>query len=276
MGNKRGHYSDNNYGREMAERHVQEAKQFSEEMGGTDVDVKQYFFSLPQAELNVILKEYGRQYGYSAEEYARSVFNAWRIGKRRMSGLVAKRLFALLPPRMPLDKKYELADNIWRNFAPKTEHTFKIGCNANVLLLAEIIANKLNQSITEIKIPINIKNRFSWLSAGDIQVEEQLLNHFRQQLKALAAQKILYEVPVLQKQMIESSEYIGLAKTVIVINKNEISVVIDKNLDDEIFEVQQITPKPVTSKTVANKTGCLLQTAVLILVLFFILAILGG
>lgn len=274
MGSQRRYYRGNSYDRERAERHVLEAKQFSEEMGGTDEDVKKYFFSLPWNELNIILKEYGRQYGASPEEYARDTFDSWRTGRRRMSGLVAKRLFALLPPRMPLEKKYELADNIWRNFAPQTEHNYKIGRNANIDILAGIISNKLNDTVSAFNIPINIKNRFAWLSAGDIRVEEQLLNHFRQQLKSLAVQKIILEVPVLQQQINESPEYTGLAKTKIIINKNEVSIVVDKSLDTEILETQR--PSPAAGVTISKpaadkKTGCLGPIIVLIIVILILL-----
>jgi hypothetical protein len=230
--------------REKALRHIEEAKAFTAEMGGTDVDVKKYFFSLPWSELDSLFRDYGRRYGSSPEEYAREAFDFWKSGRRQMSGLVAKRLFEFLPPKMPLAKKYELADNVWRNFAPKTSHNYKIGKDTDIEDLSGTISNKLDSLITDFSIPSNIKNRFHWLASGDIHIEEQLLNYCRQQMKSLAFEKINLEIPVLQRQEKISSVFTGLLKTTIIINKNEISITIDKNLSTEIIEITESSRLP--------------------------------
>ena len=44
-------YSSRSAGLERALQHIEEAKQLTRELGGTDKDVKEYFFSLPTNEL---------------------------------------------------------------------------------------------------------------------------------------------------------------------------------------------------------------------------------
>lgn len=67
---RRGGYKGRSYGREMAERHIREAIELSAELGGTDQDVKRYFFSLSPDRLRQILEQYGRLHGEPAREYA--------------------------------------------------------------------------------------------------------------------------------------------------------------------------------------------------------------
>lgn len=89
-----------NRGLEAAKKHIEEAEQLSEELGGTDKDVKQWFFNLSAQEREEIFIRYTHVNGADAGSYARATFHDWRTGKRQMSGLVAGRLFSLLPPIM--------------------------------------------------------------------------------------------------------------------------------------------------------------------------------
>src|SRR5436305_370445 len=73
-------------GLERALHHIREAKDLSHELGGTDEDVKRYFFDLSSEELRRILDEYEREHGKAAREYAETTIPAWRSGSRKMSG----------------------------------------------------------------------------------------------------------------------------------------------------------------------------------------------
>ena len=103
-------YSSRNYGAERAAQHIEEARVLSRELGGTDQDVKRYFFSLPPSTLSHVLNLYERQHGSSARQYAQATMGAWSSGRRQMSGMIASRLYNLLPPIMPLEDKYKLVD----------------------------------------------------------------------------------------------------------------------------------------------------------------------
>jgi hypothetical protein len=248
-------------GSEFARRHIEEAAQFSREIGGTDRDVKEYFFKLNGTQLHNILDEYGRKYGSSAKSYAIKVFPRWKSGSTKMSGLVAKRLFNLLPPRMPISKKFELAENVWNHFGPSSSLSYTIGCNSDVEQLAFLVSNKLDETVTEYNIPEAIKNRFNWLSAGDVSVKEKLLNHFRQIQKGLAVEKARAEIPVLQRQMREHPDITGHAKSILKIYKHEVNIWVDKKLDQEIFERG---PKNIINKS-KSEPGCMIVIVGLII-----------
>jgi hypothetical protein len=99
-------------GLEKALQHIEEGRRLSIELGGTDRDVKQYLFSLGPTELKPILDAYERQHGQQAREYAQDTIPQWRSGKRQMSGLVAARLFSLLPAFMPVERKFDLVKSL--------------------------------------------------------------------------------------------------------------------------------------------------------------------
>ena len=120
---RRYHYRGRHRGgRDRALQHIAEAREFSREVGGADEDVKKYFFSLPSNQLRPILDEYEKKYGRKAREYAEEVgLSGWRSGRVTMSGMVKKRLFNLLPPRMPLLAKYSLVENLWNHYGPRSK-----------------------------------------------------------------------------------------------------------------------------------------------------------
>src|SRR5215469_5747346 len=101
-GRSTGYRRSRSYGRERALEHIAAAKRLTAELGGMDQGVKAYFFSLSPVELSSILNEYQGKYGRSAREYAEQTIPKWRSGRVQMSGMVAERLFNLLPSRMPL------------------------------------------------------------------------------------------------------------------------------------------------------------------------------
>lgn len=228
-----GGYGRSN-GREAAKRHIREAEEFSREMGGSDRDVKAYFFGLDDFELDAIFSEYGSKYGWKAEDYARSTIDNWRTGATKMSGLVAKRLFSFLPSRMPLNDKYQLAENIWIHFGPSSRHSFMVGPATDLHLIASTVQEKLDATVTSYDIPENIKKRFDWLSHGDVSVKEQLLNHFRQLEKEVARQKLFSEIPLLQKQMRDHPENSNRLKSIIEIYKHVVEIWVVDELGDEI------------------------------------------
>jgi hypothetical protein len=150
---RRYRYSPRSAGQEAALRHIEEARAFSNEIGGTDADVKRYFFSLSGSTLDEIFLAYGKLNGKEAEQYARQTFQKWKSRSTQMSGLVVERLFNLLPPRMPTATKLELAGNIWRHFGPSSAHYFTVGPAADAKSVVDAISDKLNAAIQTYQIP---------------------------------------------------------------------------------------------------------------------------
>lgn len=218
-------------GQEAARRHIEEARQFEKEMGGTVSDVKTYFFGLGATELDAVFAAYGRKYGTSKEQYARQIFARWKSGSTQMSGLVAKRLFEFLPPRMPIATKIELAGNVWHHFGTSSSRHITVGPNADPELVIGKVRETLAAVIQDYNIPENVKNRFEWLAAGDVAVKERLLNYFRQMDKKLATDTLNQQLPVLQSQMRNHASHTRDIHTKIQVHKHSIQIWIDPRLD---------------------------------------------
>ena len=98
-------------------------------------------------------------------------------GSTAMSGLVAQRLFALLPPRMPAGN-FELAANIWQYYGPRSASKFTVGPNADPKVVLEAVRARFETTIKAYRIPETVRARFDWLSAGDVTMKKSLLDDF--------------------------------------------------------------------------------------------------
>jgi len=241
-------------------------ERFSWKVRGLDEDVKEYFLSLPVEIRESVFSRYGYKYGESAKTYAINTFHKWRSGHVEMSGMIAERLFNLLPPIMSLKKKYELAEKLWKHYAP-WEHIYEsytIGPYTNMEKLVNEVAVKLDNSIRAYSIPEDLKNSFSWLAQDDIKVVEQLLNHFRHIPKVLVQERIKLEIPVLQKQIVEHADTTSFLKSEIRIdNAGTISIYVDKRLNDEIVK-GWLPPRQQRS----SGLGCVIIVCILLFWLF--------
>lgn len=197
----RGRYRAHNSGRERALKHIAEAKALTRELGGTDTDVKEYFFSLSDGELQPIFNEYGVRYGSSARSYAEQTISKWRSGQTHMSGMVAERLFGLLPPRMPLSKKYELVENLWKHLGPSSNTTFTVGYTASIDDVVGEITAHTERVITEFRMPDSLERRFSWISSGDVDVKQKLLNHLQSIERKTLLEGVRMNVPEMQAHL---------------------------------------------------------------------------
>ena len=101
--------------------HIKAAEEFSYAVGGSDDIVKKAFFDLSHDAFLLLLDSYEQRFGKPARDYALKAISAWRSGKRRMSGIVAKRLFDLMPPLMQLSEKHKIVEVMWKKFGPSPE-----------------------------------------------------------------------------------------------------------------------------------------------------------
>ena len=218
-----GGYS-NSIGLERALEHIREAEELSRELGGTDKDVKEYFFSLPRHELRKVFDEYGRKYGRVKQEYAEETFHQWKTGQRKMSGLVAGRLFNLLPPRMPLKDKYALVESLWKEYCPKSDKVLLIGADAHNREIIDTIQSHLMNAVVNYVIPEPLERRFKWLAAGDVDVKQQLLNYFLQKEKSLILHAMNHRIPVLLNHLREHGSITHKMQQQIEIGKHKLDL----------------------------------------------------
>lgn len=180
-----GRYGPKRRGSYYAGRHIEEARRLSAEVGGADSDVKAYFFGLGGEELRLVLAEYGRRYGERTRQYALATLADWRSGRRQMSGLVAERLFNLLPPLMPLEVKYDLVRRLWESIGPTSHGRIVIGPDCDPEAASAEVERRILRAVSEYRISEPLARRFAWLSAGDVEVQQTLLNHFLAEERAL-------------------------------------------------------------------------------------------
>jgi hypothetical protein len=201
-----GYYRRRRYRRysswDYARRHMSEAAQLSKDVGGTDEDVKRYFFGLSGPQLRPVLRAYEREHGKSARQYAEKTISNWRSGATQMSGAVATRLYKLLPKFMPLEQKYALVESLWTKYAPRSEYSVSFGRNADVRAITETVRNHVNATVNDHTVPDNLKHRFVWLADGDSILMEQLLNYFleRDKKDAVAVQHAVVSMILPQLQ----------------------------------------------------------------------------
>lgn len=198
--------SSKEYGRERAKRHIEQAHAFSAEVGHADESVKRVFFALSDRALDHLLRRYGETYGESARQYARDTIPKWRSGAVQMSGMVAERLFDLLPPFMPAEQKNAIVEVIWKQYGPHSRKYLYMGTDSN----PEAILNSLEAYFNNVNvlypIPSALKRRFDWLSDNDAVAKERLLNHFMDQQRHVAVAKAGLYVPVMLASMKDDQE----------------------------------------------------------------------
>jgi hypothetical protein len=215
---------------------VEEARRLSQELGGTDEDVKQYFFALPRAQLNRILNLYEAHYGTQKRQYAQQTIDSWRTGERRMSGVVASRLYNLLPPLMPLEAKYRLITNLWHHVGPSSKKTLRVGLDANMEDVLGMVKQHMDEVVVRYKIPDNLERRFNWLSAGDAHVKQDLLNYLREMEKSLVVEGARAQLPVLLAHLqSEQGKQTHRLAQILQIGKHELELAVDKKVSGVVL-----------------------------------------
>jgi hypothetical protein len=226
-----------NYGHERARQHIEDARRLSAELGGTDKDVKDYFFSLPPCELDGILNEYQRRHGRAAREYAEETMPKWRTGTVTMSGTVAERLFSLLPPRMPLPAKYRLTEGLWRHVGPSSKKRLRIGLDANLETIVAAARAHIEEVVSNYRVPENLERRFNWLAAGDVSVKQQLLNHLRQMEKAHVVEGARLQLPVMLEHLrSDAGAHTHKLTQTLKVGKHELEILPDRSFSGVALE----------------------------------------
>lgn len=233
----RSQSTDSSYGRERAAQHIREAQQLSIELGGTDKDVKKYFFDLSSEQLVQILQDYEDQYGADARAYAEETLPKWRTGRVKMSGLVAGRLFSLLPPRMPLATKYALTENLWSHFGPRSKMRLRITPGADAGEVASIVRSHFDNVVSSYRIPDQLNARFNWLSSGDVELKQDLLNHLLKMENELIELGVREQLPVLETYLASASEGVFVHTSQwLRVGGHELELVIDPHVEVSTME----------------------------------------
>jgi hypothetical protein len=223
-------------GNETALEHIEEARRLSALLGGTDETVKRYLFSLSstargKSELGRVLEEYGQKHGRVAQEYAELTLPHWQAGHVIMSGMVAERLYNLLPPRMPISTKYEMAEELWRHVGPSSSKVLRFGSNASHAEIVRLIDEHISEVVHDYKIPDTLEKRFNWLADNDVAVKQQLLNHLRNLDKRLVIEAGGLQVASMLNHLSnEQPNFTQMYTHTVIVGKHKLKLVADKNM----------------------------------------------
>lgn len=159
-----------NYGAEAAQRHIEEAQALSIRLGGMDKEVKAFFLGLNDAQFSEVLERYGDKFGQKPKDYARKVYPDWKSGKTKMSGLVAGRLFDLLPPIMPIDLKLKIVEGLFEKSGRNINEFVLVPESATPEEVIQFIDDASFSYLEKVEIDQGIKRQFEWLSGDDASV----------------------------------------------------------------------------------------------------------
>jgi hypothetical protein len=147
-----------------------------------------------------------------------------------MSGMVKKRLFNLLPPRMPLVAKYSLVENLWNHYGPRSKKILRIGLDADPDMVVAAVNQHIENIVVHYRIPQNLERRFEWLSAGDVNVKQQLLNHLQQREKSLVVEGARVQIPVMLKHLrSDDRRHTHRMAEVLRIGMHELEILVDRD-----------------------------------------------
>jgi hypothetical protein len=265
----RGYHRSRSFGYERALEHIAAAKRLTVELGGMDQAVKAYFFSLPTSELAAVLDEYERVYGSLARGWADKTMPKWRIGLVQMGGMVAERLFNLLPPRMPLAVKYKLVEGLWHHVGPSSKFRLRVGPDADVAQVVEFARSKISEFVVKYKIPADLEGRFNWLAAGDVTVKQALLSHIQQVEKTIAVEAVRAQLPVMLEHLRSAGSHTGRLAQIVHVGKHELEIVMDQ-ASSEINT--DLTLRTSSSFTNYNKTMLFIIVILILIIAFFLIS----
>jgi hypothetical protein len=162
------------------------------------------------------------------------------------------RLFELLPPRMPLVAKYRLIESLWQHVGPSSKKRIRIGLHAEFEQVVATVRDHVDAVVTHYRIPDQLERRFTWLSAGDAGVKQDLLNHLQKMERDLAVQSALMTVPVLMEHLkADASNQTHRVAQILRIGKHELEVLFDRNATGVTLQ----EPIATTAKLSKNAVG---------------------
>ena len=189
-----------------------------------------------------------------------------------MSGMVASRLFNLLPPRMPIAEKYKLTQSLWKHVGPRSRVVLRVGLDTDVDSVVAKIYEHIEQVVTQYRIPDRLERRFNWLSAGDVRIKQDLLNHVRQAEKSLVIEGARTQVPVMLQHLrgIEGQHTHRLAQ-ILKIGKHELEVLVDETAAGvQLEDAATVSRKSSGVKSSKHEFGWIWWLVVLAVVLFLL------
>lgn len=260
-------YSNRSKGLEKALEHIRQAQIFSNRTAHTDFIVKNYLYSLSPTKLNVFLDKYEEIYGKERRQYLAETIPLWKSGKRKMSGEVAKRLFDLLPPYMPISEKLKIVGELWKSCCPKTYKEFTITKDTSAFEIHNKIICYLNDTVQKYLISEDLTNDFNWLAENDSIVYQELKNAFLQKEKEVISECTLQRIQVILQYLNNSNDYNSYVSQTLTIGRHEI--ILRSGSNKPMYKVE--SDKSPVGDFLYENCGCVFFI-ICVIFLFFLLS----
>ena len=181
-----------------------EAEALSAEVGGEDQRVKDFLFECGERERTKILDRYEHAYGKKARQYAQRTLPKWESGDTRMSGLVAERLLALVPPLMPTEDRLRLSKGMWDASLGRKKRWLIIGPDVSQGEIRRFVHQEISEQ-SGVGLSDTLQKRFEWLADDDVRVYEKMVEYVNGERAREANTALNEQLPVFLRQIRESA-----------------------------------------------------------------------
>ena len=234
---------------ERARRHIEAAERLRRELGGAEAQTRRTFLDLDYERLDALLEAYRLTYGESAYEYAIETFPRWRSGRRKMSGMVAERIFNLLPQFVTRPERHEIAGKLWKHLAPGSDMCLVLSTKSRPEDMRDALDRYARQHVRDYTFPETLHRRFTWIANQDVQLAQQLLNHFQQMEYRVAVDAVNQRVPVIARILTEmDGNLVGTATEEIRVGKHRLQIMIRGDAREEV----RLEPRNVVDESAAR------------------------
>lgn len=164
-------------GEQRAIEHVRAYADLERRLGPIVDDVRQAFLSLPSSSLDTLFREYGHQYGPSAQSYAIDAFPHWKDGTRRMSGQTASRLLNLVPKHLSRQQRLAMVKRLCEHHSQRHHESIEIDREhpeQTLQTVREAIDRIADFSVVK-SLPEHVTTTVTWLNDNDVVVGRAML-----------------------------------------------------------------------------------------------------
>lgn len=147
-------------------------------------DVKKYFFSLDEYELDELFADYGDSYGSAAEAYARETYDSWKNEYVRMSDQTLMRLVETLPWFITEQQRFNLMEKLVNHYVSNIRQEYRYlyatWSNYHSVLyeLKTTISREAGSYTPKVEFDSEMLNLASWLTKNDMIAAKKVIDNF--------------------------------------------------------------------------------------------------
>ena len=276
-----GHGSEYSY--EHNQRRIEEAERLRAELGDAEAQARDTFLNLDAQRRLHLLHAYRERHGQRQYEYCIATLDRWRSGRVKMSGLVAERIFDLLPRFVTPGERHQIAEKLWTHLSPGSDNQILVRRDSSPEQVRSALDDYARRHIRSYNFPDRLRERFTWIANRDVRVTESLLNHFQQIEYRIAVDAIRVRLPIIEEKLRTLGEgFAATATEEIRVGKHRLKIVFTsgrakgrghpaprvETLDMEALRKRQQATSRGASAGGDNYVGCLIWLLVAGLILW--------